>query len=107
MVGHSMVVTSRCISPAVSRQIKKVVTLGQPARAVLTEGKFKIVVPLQRIRVQGRPGVVSDDDQCEKAGITVVQRYQNKISDHRTRWAKSSIETIVQQVLEENADNAC
>ena len=55
-------------------QIKKVVTLDNLRVPFMTDGKFKILSFRSKDPVfKTDPGVVPDDEICEKAGITVVQ----------------------------------
>ena len=74
MVGHSM---GGDISMYFAKQypdeIKKVVTLDNLRVPFLTDGKFKILSFRSKDpQFKPDPGVVPDDEQCEKAGITVV-----------------------------------
>src|SRR5947199_2346944 len=74
MVGHSM---GGDISMYFARQypdeIKKVVTLDNLRVPFLTDGRFKILSFRSKDNeFKPDPGVVPDEDQCEKAGITVV-----------------------------------
>src|SRR5882757_7506732 len=108
MVGHSM---GGDISMYFAKQypdeIKKVVTLDNLRVPFLTEGKFKILSFRSKdTQFKPDPGVVPDDDQCEKAGITVVNTgYQhNDMRDTGPDAAKSSIETMLNKFLEENSD---
>ena len=107
MVGHSM---GGDISMYFARQypdeIKKVVTLDNLRVPFLTDGKFKILSFRSKdTHFQPDPGVVPDDDQCEKSGITVVNTgYQhNDMRDTGPDGAKSSIESMLNKFLEENS----
>src|SRR6476469_6445856 len=54
-------------------EIKKVVTLDNLRVPFLTDGKFKILSFRSKdTNFKPDPGVVPDDEQCEQAGITVV-----------------------------------
>ena len=54
-------------------EIKKVVTLDNLRVPFLTEGKFKILSFRSKDpQFKPDPGVLPDAEQCEKAGITVV-----------------------------------
>lgn len=106
MVGHSM---GGDISMYFARQypdeIKKVVTLDNLRVPFLTEGKFKILSFRSKdTHFKPDAGVVPDDDQCEKAGITVVNTgYQhNDMRDTGPDGAKSSIETMLNKFLEDS-----
>lgn len=110
MVGHSM---GGDISMYFARQypdeIKKVVTLDNLRVPFLTEGKFKILSFRSKdTQFKPDPGVVPDDDQCEKAGITVVNTgYQhNDMRDTGPDAAKSSIETMLNKFLEDNSETS-
>jgi hypothetical protein len=50
------------------------------------------------------PGVVPDDEMCQKAGITVVETpYQhNDLSDRGPDGAKSTIKTILDRFLDDD-----
>jgi len=109
MVGHSM---GGDISMYFAKQypdeIKKVVTLDNLRVPFLTDGKFKILSFRSKdTQFKPDPGVVPDDDQCEKAGITVVNTgYQhNDMRDTGPDAAKSSIETMLNKFLEENRES--
>ena len=55
-------------------QIKKVVTLDNLRVPFLTDGKFKILSFRSKDpQFKTDPGVVPNEDVCEKSGITVVQ----------------------------------
>ena len=74
MVGHSM---GGDISMYFAKQypdeVKKVVTLDNLRVPFLTDGKFKILSFRSKdTQFKPDPGVVPDAEQCEKAGITVV-----------------------------------
>src|SRR3979411_228390 len=74
MVGHSMGGDiSMYFAQQYPEEIKKVVTLDNLRVPFLTEGKFKILSFRSKdTQFTPDPGVVPDADQCEKAGITVV-----------------------------------
>jgi hypothetical protein len=108
MVGHSM---GGDISMYFAKEypdaIKKIVTLDNLRVPFLTEGKFKILSFRSKdTHFKPDPGVIPDDDQCEKSGITVVNTdYQhNDMRDTGPDAAKSSIETMLNKFLEENRD---
>ena len=109
MVGHSM---GGDISMYFAKQypdeIKKVVTLDNLRVPFLTEGKFKILSFRSKdTQFKPDPGVVPDGEECEKAGITVVNTtfQHNDMRDTGPDVAKSSIETMLDKFLEAN-DNS-
>ena len=74
MVGHSMGGDiSMYFAKEYPDQIKKVVTLDNLRVPFMTDGKFKILSFRSKDpQFKPDPGVVPDAEQCEKAGITVV-----------------------------------
>ncbi|MBR1189912.1 alpha/beta fold hydrolase [Bradyrhizobium sp. AUGA SZCCT0240] len=110
MVGHSM---GGDISMYFAKQypdeIKKVVTLDNLRVPFLTDGKFKILSFRSKdTQFKPDPGVVPDDDQCEQAGITVVNTgYQhNDMRDTGPDAAKSSIQTMLDKFIADNSDSS-
>jgi hypothetical protein len=106
MVGHSM---GGDISMYFAKQypdeIKKVVTLDNLRVPFLTEGKFKILSFRSKdTHFKADPGVVPDDDQCEQAGITVVNTgfQHNDMRDTGPEAAKSSIQSMLDRFLDES-----
>jgi alpha/beta hydrolase fold len=106
MVGHSM---GGDITMYFAKQypdeIKKVVTLDNLRVPFLTEGKFKILsFRSHDTQFKPDPGVVPDADECEKAGITVVNTgfQHNDMRDTGPDAAKSSIQTMLDKFLEDN-----
>jgi len=105
MVGHSM---GGDITMYFAKQypdeIKKVVTLDNLRVPFLTEGKFKIL-SFRSHDTQFKPdaGVVPDAEECEKAGITVVNTdfQHNDMRDTGPDAAKSSIQTMLDKFLED------
>ena len=104
MVGHSM---GGDISMYFAKQypddIRKVVTLDNLRVPFLTDGKFKILSFRSRDnQFKPDPGVVPDEEQCEKAGITVVDTgYQhNDMRDTGPDAAKVSIQTMLNKFLD-------
>jgi pimeloyl-ACP methyl ester carboxylesterase len=109
MVGHS---NGGDISMYFAKRypelIKKVVTLDNLRVPFMTDGKFKILSFRSRDPVfKADPGVVPDDEICEKAGITVVKTaYQHTdMSDRGPDEVKSMIQSVIDKFLaeEENA----
>jgi hypothetical protein len=105
MVGHSM---GGDISMYFAKQypdeIKKVVTLDNLRVPFLTNGKFKILSFRSKdTQFKPDPGVVPDAEQCEKAGITVVDTgfQHNDMRDTGPDRAKSSIQTMLDKFLAE------
>jgi hypothetical protein len=105
MVGHSM---GGDISMYFAKQypdeIKKVVTLDNLRVPFLTDGKFKILSFRSKDnQFKPDPGVVPDEEQCEKAGITVVDTgYQhNDMRDTGPDAAKNSIEAMLNKFLDQ------
>src|ERR1700676_810370 len=85
--------------------IKKVVTLDNLRVPFSTEGKFKILSFRSRDPVfKADPGVVPDDDMCEKAGITLVKTtYQhNDLSDRGPDHVKTTIQAILDKFLDDD-----
>ena len=105
MVGHSM---GGDISVYFAKQypdeIKKVVTLDNLRVPFMTDGKFKILSFRSKdTQFKPDPGVVPDEEQCEKAGITVVDTgYQhNDMRDTGPDAAKNSIQSMLNRFLDQ------
>jgi hypothetical protein len=103
MVGHSM---GGDISMYFAKQfpdeIKKVVTLDNLRVPFLTEGKFKILSFRSKdTQFKPDPGVVPDAEECEKAGITVVNTgfQHNDMRDTGPEAAKNSIQSMLDKFL--------
>src|SRR4051812_3613884 len=109
MVGHSMGGDiSMYFAKQYPEEIKKVVTLDNLRVPFLTEGKFKILSFRSKDTVfKPDPGVVPDAEECEKAGITVVDTgYQhNDMRDTGPDTAKTSIQTMLDKFLNDT-DNS-
>ena len=104
MVGHSM---GGDITMYFAKQypdeVKKVVTLDNLRVPFITDGKFKILSFRSKDpQFKTDPGVVPDDEICNKAGITVVRTtfQHNDMRDTGPDEAKTSIETMVDQFLD-------
>jgi pimeloyl-ACP methyl ester carboxylesterase len=104
MVGHSM---GGDITMYFAKQypdeIKKVVTLDNLRVPFLTEGKFKILsFRSQDPQFKADPGVIPDAEQCEKAGITVVDTSfrHNDMRDTGPDAAKTSIQSMLDKFLD-------
>jgi hypothetical protein len=87
-------------------QITKVVTLDNLRVPVLTDGRFKILSFRSKDPVfKPDPGVIPDDDICEKAGITVVQTgfQHNDMRDSGPDEAKAAIQGMLDKFLDDNS----
>ena len=106
MVGHSMGGDiTMYFAKEYPDEIKKVVTLDNLRVPFLTEGKFKILSFRSKdTHFKPDPGVVPDDEQCEQAGITVVNTgfQHNDMRDTGPDAAKSSIESMLDKFLDES-----
>jgi alpha/beta hydrolase fold len=109
MVGHSMGGDiSMYFAKEYPDEIKKVVTLDNLRVPFLTDGRFKILSFRSKdTQFKPDPGVVPDTDECEKAGITVVNTgfQHNDMRDTGPDVAKSSIQTMLDKFLEDS-DNS-
>ena len=110
MVGHSMGGDiSMYFAKQYPEEIKKVVTLDNLRVPFLTEGKFKILSFRSKDNVfKPDPGVVPDAEECEKAGITVVDTgYQhNDMRDTGPDAAKTSIQSMLDKFLADTDSSA-
>ena len=98
LVGHS---NGGDISMFFARQhpdlVKKVVTLDNLRVPFITDGKVKILSFRSKdAHFKPDPGVVPDDETCERAGIKVVRTefQHNDLSDRGSDRAKASIQAI-------------
>ena len=85
--------------------VKKVVTLDNLRVPFLTDGKIKIISFRSKDPVfKADPGVVPDDEICEKAGIKVVKTefQHNDLSDRGPDHVKSAIQATVERFLDED-----
>ena len=103
MVGHSL---GGDISMLFAKEhpdhIKKVVTLDNLRVPFITDGKFKILSFRSKdTQFKPDPGVVPDAEQCEKAGITVVDTgfQHNDMRDTGPDTAKASIQSMLDKFL--------
>jgi hypothetical protein len=107
MVGHSMGAdVSLYYAKMYPDQIKKVVTLDNLRVPFMTDGKFKILSFRSKDPVfKADPGVVPDDDICEKAGITVVRTgfQHNDMRDTGPDAAKESIQGMLDKFLDDDS----
>ena len=110
MVGHS---NGGDISMYFAKRypdmIKKVVTLDNLRVPFMTDGKFKILSFRSKDPVfKADPGVVPDDDICQKAGITVIKTgfQHTDMSDRGPDEVKSSIQSIIDKFLADEEETA-
>jgi hypothetical protein len=103
MVGHSNGGDiSMYFAKMYPDQIKKIVTLDNLRVPFMTDGKFKILSFRSKDPVfKPDPGVVPDDEVCEKNGITVVNTgYQHvDMSDRGPDNVKSTIQGMLDKFL--------
>jgi hypothetical protein len=87
-------------------QVKKVVTLDNLRVPFMTDGKFKILSFRSHDSVfKPDPGVVPDEDICEKAGITVVNTgaQHTDMSDRGPEPLKEKIQTLLDKFLDDDS----
>src|SRR5262249_19445484 len=108
MVGHSM---GGDITMYFAKQypdeIKKVVTLDNLRVPFMTDGKFKIISFRSKDpQFKTDPGVIPSDEECEKAGITVVHTNfrHNDMRDTGPDSAKASIQGMLDKFLQDDSD---
>jgi alpha/beta hydrolase fold len=108
MVGHSNGGDiSMYFAKTYPDRVKKVVTLDNLRVPFMTNGKFRILsFRSQDPLFKADPGVVPDDEVCEKAGITVVKTgYQHTdMSDRGPDEVKAKIQGLLDKFLD--ADGA-
>jgi len=86
--------------------VKKVVTLDNLRVPFMTDGKFKILSFRSHDSVfKPDPGVVPDDDICEKAGITVVNTgaQHTDMSDRGPDTLKTKIQGLLDKFLDDDS----
>jgi hypothetical protein len=109
MVGHSMGGDiSMYFAKEYPDQVKKVVTLDNLRVPFMTDGKFKILSFRSKDPVfKADPGVVPDEDVCEKSGITVVNTgfQHNDMRDTGPDNVKSTIQGMLDKFLSDS-DNS-
>jgi pimeloyl-ACP methyl ester carboxylesterase len=109
MVGHSMGGDiSMYFAKEHPDQVKKVVTLDNLRVPFMTDAKFKILSFRSKdTQFKPDPGVVPDEDICEKSGITVVNTdfQHNDMRDTGPDNAKSTIQGMLDKFLNDN-DNS-
>ena len=87
-------------------QIKKVVTLDNLRVPFMTDGRFKIISFRSKDPVfKPDPGVIPNDDICEKAGLTVVRTsfQHNDMRDTGPDEAKASIQEMLDKMLDDDS----
>src|SRR6202140_4080939 len=87
-------------------QIKKVVTLDNLRVPFMTDGRFKILSFRSKDpEFKTDPGVVPDEELCEKAGITVVKTgfQHNDMRDTGPDEAKVSIQGMLDKFLDDDS----
>ena len=107
IVGHSMGGDISMYSAKMyPDQIKKVVTLDNLRVPFMTDGKFKILSFRSKDPVfKPDPGVVPADEDCERAGITVVNTgfQHNDMRDTGPDAAKASIQDMLDKFLADDS----
>jgi pimeloyl-ACP methyl ester carboxylesterase len=108
MVGHSNGGDiSMYFAKLYPEQIKKVVTLDNLRVPFMTDGRFKIISFRSKDPVfKPDPGVVPDDEICQKAGITVVRTsfQHNDMRDTGSDEAKTQIQETLDKMLDDDSD---
>jgi hypothetical protein len=104
LVGHSAGADiSMLFATMYPDQTKKVVALDNLRVPFVTNGKFKILSFRSKDPAfKTDPGVIPDDEICQKAGITVVKTdfQHNDMRDTGPDVAKSAIDTMLDSFLE-------
>ena len=86
--------------------VKKVVTLDNLRVPFMTDGRFKILSFRSKDPVfKTDPGVIPSEQECEKAGITVVRTgfQHNDMRDTGPDEAKESIQNMLDQFIEDES----
>jgi hypothetical protein len=89
--------------------VKKVVTLDNLRVPFVTDGKFKILSFRSKDpHFKADPGVIPDDEICEKVGIKVVKTefQHNELSDRGPDHVKAHIQATLDKFLEEDEGSA-
>jgi hypothetical protein len=107
VVGHSAGADiSMLFAKTYPEQTRKVVTLDNLRVPLISAGKFKILSFRSKDpEFKTDPGVVPDEDTCEKNGITIVQTtYQhNDMRDTGPEEAKASIQGMLDRFLTDDS----
>jgi pimeloyl-ACP methyl ester carboxylesterase len=107
MVGHSAGADiSMYFAKLHPDQVKKVVTLDNLRVPFITDGRFKILSFRSKDPAfKTDPGVIPDDEVCEKAGITVVRTgfQHNDMRDAGPDEAKASIQDMLDKFIDDES----
>jgi hypothetical protein len=107
MVGHSNGGDiSMYFAKLYPDQIKRVVTLDNLRVPFMTDGRFKILSFRSKDPVfKADPGVIPDEEICEKAGITVVRTgfQHNDMRDTGPDEVRASIQGLLDKFLDEES----
>ena len=107
MVGHSMGGDiTMYFAKQYPEQIKKVVTLDNLRVPFITDGRFKILSFRSKDPVfKTDPGVIPAAEECEKAGITVINTgfQHNDMRDTGPDEAKASIQDMLDKFLADDS----
>jgi hypothetical protein len=107
VVGHSAGADiSMYFAKLYPDQVKKVVTLDNLRVPFMTDGRFKILSFRSKDPVfKADPGVIPADEECEKAGITVVRTgfQHNDMRDTGPDKAKASIQDMLDKFIEDDS----
>ena len=107
VVGHSAgAVISMYFAKLHPEQVKKIVTLDNLRVPFMTDGRFKILSFRSKDPVfKADPGVIPAEEECEKAGITVVRTtfQHNDMRDTGPDEAKQSIQGMVDKFLDDDS----
>ena len=107
MVGHSMGGDiTMYFAKIYPEHIRRVVTLDNLRVPFMTDGRFKILSFRSKDpQFKTDPGVVPDQEVCEKTGITVVQTgfQHNDMRDTGSEEAKSSIQGMLDKFLDDES----
>jgi pimeloyl-ACP methyl ester carboxylesterase len=106
VVGHSMGGDiTMYFAKQYPERVRKVVTLDNLRVPFVTSGKFKILSFRSKDpQFKTDPGVIPDSDECNKAGITVVNTtfQHNDMRDTGSEEAKASIQGMLDKFLAES-----
>ena len=107
VVGHSAGADiSMYFAKLHPEQVKKIVTLDNLRVPFMTDGRFKILSFRSKDPVfKADPGVIPAEEECEKAGITVVRTtfQHNDMRDTGPDEAKQSIQGMVDKFLDDDS----
>jgi alpha/beta hydrolase fold len=103
VVGHSMGGDiTMYFAKQYPEEVRKVVTLDNLRVPFITSGKFKILSFRSKDpQFKTDPGVIPSEEECEKAGITVVKTdfQHNDMRDTGSEEAKTSIQGMLDKCL--------